>query len=94
MIITHCDKIKPSPEQSAKIDYWLEHLRRHWNYALGQRLDWLNRTRCQIDRCSIISSPIGKIPSKVDYYYQQSELKQTKKLFPNYKEISIRNPTN
>ncbi|MGB3512747.1 MAG: helix-turn-helix domain-containing protein [Microcoleaceae cyanobacterium] len=33
MIITHCYKIKPTPGQSAKIDYWLELLRRHWNYA-------------------------------------------------------------
>ncbi|NEP85403.1 MAG: IS200/IS605 family element transposase accessory protein TnpB [Okeania sp. SIO2C2] len=87
MIITHCYKIKPTPEQSVKIDYWLELLRRHWNYALGQRLDWLNRTRCQIDRCSLISCPIGEISSRPDYYFQQSALKQTKKLFPDYKEI-------
>ncbi len=55
--------------------------------ASGQRLDWLRRTRCQIDRCSIISEPIGEIPSKVDYYTQQSDLKQTKVLFPDYKNI-------
>jgi putative transposase len=67
--------------------YTLELLRRHWNFALGQRLDWLRRTRCQIDRCSIISEPIGEIPSKVDYYTQQSDLKQTKVLFPDYKNI-------
>ncbi|MDY7007576.1 MAG: transposase [Cyanobacteriota bacterium] len=87
MIITHCYKIKPTCEQSVKINYWLELLRRHWNYALGQRLDWLNRTRCKIDRCSLISCPIGEIPSRVDYYFQQSALKQTKQLFPDYKEI-------
>jgi putative transposase len=67
--------------------YTLELLRRHWNFALGQRLDWLRRTRCQIDRCSIVSEPIGEIPSKVDYYTQQSDLKQTKVLFPDYKNI-------
>ncbi len=87
MIITHCYKIKPTPGQSVKINYWLELLRRHWNYALGQRLDWLNRTRCQIDRCSIVSCPIGEIPSRPAYYFQQSALKQTKELFPDYKEI-------
>ncbi|MGK7922643.1 MAG: RNA-guided endonuclease InsQ/TnpB family protein [Trichodesmium sp.] len=53
----------------------------------SQRLDWLNRTRCQIDRCSIISCPIGEIPSRPDYYFQQSALKETKLLFPEYKEI-------
>jgi putative transposase len=65
----------------------LELLRRHWNYALGQRLDAFNRTRCQIDRCSLVSEPIGEIPEKVNYYTQQSQLKQTKELFPDYKNI-------
>ena len=52
-----------------------------------QRLDWLTLTRCYVDRCSLISCPIGEINAKVDYYSQQSELKETKKRFPDYKEI-------
>ena len=87
MILTYCYRIKPSTEQEATMLYTLELLRRHWNYCLGQRLDWLRRTRCQIDRCNILSEPIGEIPSKVDYYTQQSDLKQTKVLFPDYKNI-------
>lgn len=66
---------------------WGELLRRHYNYCLGQRLDWLRRTRCQVDRCSIVSEPIGDVPEKVDYYSQASELKHTKELFPEYKNI-------
>src|SRR4028118_620898 len=57
------------------------------NYCLRQRLDWLRRTRCQVNRCNIVSEPIGDIPEKVDYYSQASELKQTKELFPEYKDI-------
>jgi len=87
MILTYCYRIKPNAKQEATMLYTLELLRRHWNFALGQRLDWLRRTRCQIDRCSISSEPIGEIPSKVDYYTQQSDLKQTKVLFPDYKNI-------
>jgi len=87
MILTYCYRIKPNAAQEATMLYTLELLRRHWNYCLGQRLDWLKRTRCQIDRCRIISEPIGEIPSKVDYYTQQSDLKQTKVLFPDYKNI-------
>lgn len=87
MILTYCYRIKPSAEQEATMLYTLELLRRHWNFSLGQRLDWLRRTRCQVDRCSIIAEPIGEIPSKVDYYTQQSDLKQTKVLFPDYKNI-------
>jgi putative transposase len=86
-MLTYCYRLKPTPEQVAIMGNWLELLRRHWNYALGQRLDWLSRTRCQIDRCSIVSEPIGEIPDKVDYYTQQSALKETKILFPEYKDI-------
>ncbi|MGL5061088.1 MAG: RNA-guided endonuclease InsQ/TnpB family protein [Microcoleus sp.] len=87
MILTYCYRIKPSAEQEAAMFYTLELLRRHWNYCLGQRLDWLRRTRSGIDRCSIISEPIGEIPTTVNYYTQQSDLKQTKVLFPDYKNI-------
>ena len=87
MILTYCYRIKPSARQEATMLYILELLRRHWNYSLSQRLDWLRRTRCQVDRCSIVSEPIGDISDKVDYYTQQSALKETKQLFPDYKKI-------
>ncbi len=69
------------------MNHTLELLRRHWNYSLGQRLDYLRRTRSQVDRCSIVSEPIGDIPERVNYYTQQSDLKQTKVLFPEYRQI-------
>ena len=69
------------------MEAWGELLRRHYNYALGQRLDWLRRTRCQFDRCSIVCETIGDVPEKIDYYSQSSELRQTKELFPEYKNI-------
>jgi putative transposase len=87
MLITYQYKCNPTPEQASTMEGWGELLRRHWNYALGQRLDWLHRTRCQSDRCSIVSEPIGDVPEKVDYYSQASELRQTKELFPEYKNI-------
>ncbi|NEQ84734.1 MAG: transposase [Moorea sp. SIO2I5] len=87
MILTYCYRIKPSDEQIATMDRWLELLRRHWNYALGQRLDWLNRTRSPVDRCSVSYEPIGEIPHPVNYYTQQAALKETKLLFPEYKQI-------
>ncbi len=88
MKLTHIYRIKPSTEQVAIMDGWLELLRRHFNYALGQRFDGLRRTRCQIDRCSLVSEPIGDIPDKFPgYNFQAGELKTTKELFPVYKEI-------
>jgi len=87
MILTYCYRIVPNADQEAVMLHTLELLRRHWNYSLGQRLDYLRRTRCQIDRCSLISEPIGEIDGAVNYYTQQSALKETKLLFPEYKNI-------
>ena len=87
MLITYQYKLRPTPEQASTMKVWGELLCRHYNYALAQRLDWLRRTRCQIDRCSIVSEPIGEFGEKVDYYTQASELRQTKELFPEYKNI-------
>ncbi len=87
MLITYQYKLNPTLEQASTMEVWGELLRRHYNYCLGQRLDWLHRTRCQVDRCSILSEAIGDIPEKVDYYSQASQLRQTKELFPEYKNI-------
>jgi putative transposase len=87
MLLTYQFKLNPTPEQVVILETWGELLRRHWNYALGERLDWLRRTFVKIDRCSLVSEPIGDIPSKADYYTQASNLKRTKELFPDYKNI-------
>jgi putative transposase len=88
MLLTYQYKLKPAKEQKAVMLQWLELLRRHYNYALAQRLDWLKRTRCSIDRCSLISEPIGEIPEKFpNYNVQAGELKLSKELFPAYKDI-------
>jgi hypothetical protein len=58
MKLTHIYRIKPSTKQIAIMETWLEMRRRHFNYALGQRLDWLRRTGCQIDRCGLVSEPL------------------------------------
>lgn len=87
MILTYQYKLNPTSGQATAMALWGELLRRHWNYALGQRLDWLNLTRCPIDRCSLVSEPIGELSQRVDYYSQASELRQTKQRFPQYKDI-------
>jgi putative transposase len=87
MLLTYQYKLNPTEAQSAAMAEWGELLRRHWNYALGQRLDALKRSRCQVDRCSIVSEPIGEISERVSYYTQASQLKETKQLFPEYKGI-------
>jgi putative transposase len=87
MLLTYQYRLQPTLDQAKALSHWSELLRRHWNYALGERLDYLRRTRSSLDRCSLISEPIGEIPSKVDYYSQSADLKETKSLFPEYKSI-------
>lgn len=76
MIVTYQYRINPTPDLISLMDNWLELWLRHWNYAWGQGLDWLPRTRCQIDRCSTLSEPIAQIPTRVNYYTQQTALKE------------------
>lgn len=87
MLLTHQYKLKPTASQSFVMEGWGELLRRHWNYALGERLDSLRRSRCQVDRCSLASEPIGEVGERVNYYTQAAALKETKLLFPDYKNI-------
>jgi putative transposase len=87
MLLTYQYRLQPTPEQVATMSHWGEMLRRHWNYALGERLEWLRRTRSRMDRCSLISEPIGSIPEPVNYYSQAAALKETKALFPEYRNI-------
>jgi putative transposase len=89
MIITHEYRILPSDDQAALMTEWLELLRRQWNDALGQRLDWLTATRCPIDRCSLVSCPlpVSEAPLEPNYYRQAGSLKQIKQLFPAYRGI-------
>ncbi|MGQ4649093.1 helix-turn-helix domain-containing protein [Lyngbya aestuarii] len=88
MIIIYQYRIKPTPGQEATMLFWLERLRRHWNWSLGQRYDYLRRTRSQVNRCSLVSEPIGQIPERFpNYNFQAGLLKQTKELFPEYRSI-------
>ncbi len=38
MLLTYQYRLQPSPEQAATLSHWGELLRRHWNYALGQKI--------------------------------------------------------
>jgi putative transposase len=88
MILTYQYRLKPTTDLEAIMLNWLELLRRHWNWSLGQRFDYLRRTRSVLDRCSLVSEPIGKIPDHFpNYNTQAGQLKQTKALFPEHKNI-------
>ncbi|MFK0733215.1 MAG: RNA-guided endonuclease InsQ/TnpB family protein [Gloeotrichia echinulata GP01] len=79
-------KIKPTKEQSAKIDKTLEMLRCQYNYLLAQRFDWYEMNRCPIDRCPLICH-LPELKEQPLYYNQKASLVQLKVDRPWYKEI-------
>lgn len=86
MKISYQYKIKPTKEQSEKIDKTLEMLRCQYNYLLAQRLDWYEQNRCLIDRCPLICH-LPELKEQPNYYNQKASLVQLKVNRPWYKEI-------
>jgi putative transposase len=86
MKISYQYKIKPTKEQSEKIDRTLEMLRFQYNYLLAQRFDWDEMNRCPIDRCPLICH-LPQLKQQPNYYNQKASLVQLKLDRPWYKEI-------
>ncbi len=101
MRIAYQYRLKPTLDQFALMENWLEMLRCQYNYRLAQKFDWYDQTRCQIDACPLICSilPVEEIfkdiPAKrigiqgyVDWKaLQKGDLPQTKVERPWYKDI-------
>ncbi|MEH1780665.1 MAG: helix-turn-helix domain-containing protein [Nostoc sp.] len=52
-------RLRPTKQQIATFENWLELCRRQYNYRLAERFNWWENNRCDINRCSIISCGIG-----------------------------------
>jgi putative transposase len=80
-------RLRLTTEQKVRINHWLELLRRHYNYLLGDRFDWWERNRCPVNSCSILVSHLPELREKPEYYGQKRDLVRLKQLFPEYKDI-------
>jgi putative transposase len=87
MITAYKYKLRPSKAQVHQFDEWLNLLRMQYNYRLAERFNWYESTRCLVNSCSLVSCSIATIVEQPDYYWQKRDLLNTKKLFPEYKEI-------
>ena len=47
--LTYEFKLKPTQEQAALFEEWLETHRRVYNYALAERKDWYKSRSCQVN---------------------------------------------
>ncbi|MEA5496306.1 transposase [Limnoraphis robusta Tam1] len=80
-------RLRLTTEQKARINHWLDLLRRHYNYLLGDRFDWWERNRCPVNACSVLVSHLRSLREQPEYYGQKRDLVRLKQLFPEYKDI-------
>lgn len=86
MRVTHQYRLRPTTNQIAQMDEWLDLLRRQYNYRLHERFDWYEMYRCDVNSCPLTCSIAG-LKDKPNYYGQKADLVNSKKLFPEYKDI-------
>ncbi len=79
-------RLRLTTAQKATIDQWLELCRRQYNYRLGERFNWWEQNRCDVNTCQLIC-PLPELKEKPDYYSQKQDLVNSKLLFPEYKEL-------
>lgn len=65
---------------------WLDLLRRQYNYRLGERFNWYEQNRCDINACPLICY-LPELKDQPDFYSQKRDLVNSKVLFPVYKGI-------
>ena len=81
-------RIYPSLAQEARMVAWLEACRGVYNYAVGDRKDWIKSRRCAIDRCSLRSEYIVSADTPYpNYYAQKRALTAAKQQYPELKDV-------
>jgi putative transposase len=79
-------QLRLTTAQQATIDQWLELARRQYNYRLSERFNWYEQNRCDINACPLICH-LPELKDRPDFYSQKRDLVNSKKLFPEYKEL-------
>jgi putative transposase len=64
----------------------MELCRRQYNYRLGERFNWWEQNRCDINSCPLICY-LPELKDRPDFYSQKRDLVNTKQLLSEYKEI-------
>ena len=81
--LTYSYRIYPDASQEATMLDWLEQFRRVYNYAVGERKDWINSRKCQVNACNIRSEYIISADTPYpNYYAQKRNLTQARKVIP------------
>ena len=79
-------RLRLTTAQQATIDQWLELARRQYNYRLAERFNWYEQNRCDINACPLICY-LPELKDRPDFYSQKRDLVNSKKRFPEYKQL-------
>jgi putative transposase len=79
-------RLRLTKQQQSTIDVWIELCRRQYNYRLGERFNWWERNRCDLNSCPLICH-LPELKDRPDLYSQKRDLVNTKQLFSEYKDL-------
>jgi putative transposase len=86
MKIAYQYRLRLTTAQQTTIEEWLELCRRQYNYRLAERFNWYEQNRCDINACPLICH-LPELKDRPDFYSQKRDLVNSKKRFPEYKEL-------
>jgi putative transposase len=86
MRIAYQYRLRLTSTQQTTVDEWLELCRRQYNYRLGERFNWWEVNRCDVNACPLICY-LPELKDKPDFYSQKRDLVNSKVLFPEYKVL-------
>jgi len=88
--LTYEFKLKPTSDQVATFNEWLEQCRRAYNYALAERKDWFKSRSCRINACSLRSEYIIPADTKRPTYASQCRsLTKARANIPALKAVQV-----
>jgi putative transposase len=79
-------RLRLTKQQQSTVDLWMELCRRQYNYRLGERFNWWEQNRCDVNSCPLICH-LPELKDRPDFYSQKRDLVNTKKLFAEYQNL-------
>lgn len=73
MLLNYQYRIYPDSNQKLELNYWLRVCRYWYNKQLGDRFDWWQNNRNNINACPLISS-LPELRERPDFYRQKKQL--------------------
>jgi len=74
LLLNYQYRAQPNTNQKLELNSWLRICQYWYNKQLGDRFDWWEKNRNNINSCSIISCPLPQLRDNPDFYSQKKQL--------------------